>query len=121
MPPSATRKFWRLCKTYYGCGTPLASDTGTAGLLEGNVEKAKALLKEAGYDGRPIVLLQVTDLASLANLGPVAKAQLERVGFKVDMRPADWQTPSRAGHAQGAAGGSRLEHHPVEHRRASTW
>ncbi|MDP2376867.1 ABC transporter substrate-binding protein, partial [Reyranella sp.] len=36
-------KFWRLCKTYYGCGTPLASDKGTQGLLEGNVEKAKAL------------------------------------------------------------------------------
>ncbi|MDI1282884.1 MAG: ABC transporter substrate-binding protein [Reyranella sp.] len=85
-------KFWRLCKTYFGCGTPLASDAGTTGLLEGNVEKAKALMKEAGYDGRPIVLLQVTDLASLANLGPVAKAQLERVGFKVDMRPADWQS-----------------------------
>lgn len=85
-------KFWHLCKTYFGCGTPLASDTGTAGLLEGNVEKAKALMKEAGYDGRPIVLLQVSDLASLANLGPVAKAQLERVGFKVDMRPADWQS-----------------------------
>ncbi len=85
-------QYWRLCKTYYGCGTPLASDKGAEGLLEGNVEKAKALLKEAGYDGRPIVLLQVTDLTSLAALGPVAKAQLERAGFKVDMRPADWQT-----------------------------
>jgi peptide/nickel transport system substrate-binding protein len=85
-------KYWRLCKTYFGCGTPLASEAGTSGLLEGNVEKAKALLKEAGYDGRPIVLLQVSDIASLANLGPVAKAQLERVGFKVDMRPADWQS-----------------------------
>ncbi len=90
--PSAIRSIWRLCKTYFGCGTPLASEAGTNGLLEGNVDKAKALLKEAGYDGRPIVLLQVSDLASLANLGPVAKAQLERVGFKVDMRPADWQT-----------------------------
>lgn len=85
-------KFWRLCKTYYGCGTPLASDSGTTGLLEGDADKARALLKEAGYDGRPIVLLQVSDIASLANLAPVAKAQLERVGFKVDMRPADWQT-----------------------------
>ena len=84
--------FWRLCKSYFGCGTPLASDAGTQGLLEGNVAKAKELIKEAGYDGRPIVLLQVSDLASLANLGPVAKAQLERVGLKVDMRPADWQT-----------------------------
>ena len=85
-------KFWRLCKTYYGCGTPLASDAGTNGLLEGNADKARALLKEAGYDGQPIVLLQVSDIASLANLAPVAKAQLERVGFKVDMRSADWQT-----------------------------
>lgn len=85
-------KYWRLCKTYFGCGTPLASDTGTSGLLEGNAEKARQLLKEAGYDGRPIVLLQVSDIASLSHLGPVAKAQLERVGFKVDMRPADWQT-----------------------------
>lgn len=85
-------KFWRLCKTYYGCGTPLASEAGTTGLLEGDADKARALLKEAGYDGRPIVLLQVSDIASLANLAPVAKAQLERVGFKVDMRPADWQT-----------------------------
>ncbi|MSP75136.1 MAG: ABC transporter substrate-binding protein [Rhodospirillaceae bacterium] len=84
--------FWRLCKSYFGCGTPLASDAGTQGLLEGNVAKAKELIKEAGYDGRPIVLLQVSDLASLANLGPVAKAQLERVGFAVDMRPADWQS-----------------------------
>ena len=84
--------YWRLCKSYYGCGTPLASDAGTAGLLEGNVAKARELLKEAGYDGRPIVLLQVSDISSLANLGPVAKAQLERVGFKVDMRPADWQS-----------------------------
>jgi peptide/nickel transport system substrate-binding protein len=84
--------FWRLCKSYFGCGTPLASDAGTQGLLEGNVARAKELIKEAGYDGRPIVLLQVSDLASLANLGPVAKAQLERVGFTVDMRPADWQS-----------------------------
>ena len=38
------------------------------------------------------MLLQVTDISALANLAPVAKAQLERVGFKVDMRPADWQS-----------------------------
>ena len=58
----------------------------------GDTTKARELLKEAGYDGRPIVLLQVSDIASLANLGPIAKAQFERAGFKVDMRPADWQT-----------------------------
>lgn len=84
--------YWRLCKAYFGCDTPLASDAGMLGMLEGNVAKAKALVQEAGYDGRPIVLLQVTDISVLANLAPVAKAQLERIGLKVDMRPADWQT-----------------------------
>jgi peptide/nickel transport system substrate-binding protein len=84
--------YWRTCKAYYGCGTPLASDAGLAGLLEGNVGKARELVKEAGYDGRPVVLLQITDIAVLSNLAPVAKAQLERIGLKVDMRPADWQT-----------------------------
>jgi peptide/nickel transport system substrate-binding protein len=84
--------YWRECKAYFGCDTPLASDAGLKGLLEGNVAKARELVKEAGYDGRPIVLLQVTDISVLANLAPVAKAQLERIGLKVDMRPADWQT-----------------------------
>lgn len=63
-----------------------------AGLLEGNVARAKELVKEAGYDGRPVVLLQISDIAVLSNLAPVAKAQLERIGLKVDLRPSDWQT-----------------------------
>jgi peptide/nickel transport system substrate-binding protein len=50
------------------------------------------LLKEAGYDGTPIVLLHSTDLASLTNLAPVAKSLMEKGGFKVDMQSSDWQT-----------------------------
>ena len=84
--------YWRLCKAYYGCGTPLASDVGTQGMLDGNLARARELVKESGYDGRPVVLLQITDISVLANLAPVAKAQLERIGVKVDMRPADWQS-----------------------------
>ena len=44
------------------------------GLLESNFAKAQALLKEAGYDGTPIVLLHSTDLQVLTNLAPVAKS-----------------------------------------------
>ena len=36
--------------------------------------------------------MQSTDLQVLTNLAPVAKAQLERAGFKVDMQSMDWQT-----------------------------
>ena len=55
-------------------------------------ESAKELLKEGGYDGTPIVLMQSTDLDVLTNLAPVAKSLLEKAGFKVDMQSMDWQT-----------------------------
>ena len=84
--------YYKLCKSFFPCGSPMSSTKGFDGLLEGNAQKAQALLKEAGYDGTPIVLMQSTDLAVLTNLAPVAKSHLERAGFKVDMQSMDWQT-----------------------------
>jgi peptide/nickel transport system substrate-binding protein len=74
------------------CGTPFETTAGMEGVLNGDSARAAQLLKEAGYDGTPIVLMQSTDLAVLTNLAPVAKAQLEKAGFKVDMQSMDWQT-----------------------------
>jgi peptide/nickel transport system substrate-binding protein len=62
------------------------------GILESNFAESRKLLKEAGYDGTPVVLLQSTDLAVLTNLAQVAKMLLEQGGFKVDMQSMDWQT-----------------------------
>jgi len=84
--------YYKPCKAMFVCGTPLESTKGMDGLLESNFEKSRALLKEAGYDGTPIVLMQSTDLAVLTNLAPVAKNLLEKGGFKVDMQSMDWQT-----------------------------
>src|SRR5258708_21147384 len=85
-------KWFKVCKAAFVCGTPLASDEGMADVLNGNAAKAKQLLQEAGYDGTPVVLMQSTDLPALTNLAPVAKAQLEAAGFKVNMQSMDWQT-----------------------------
>jgi peptide/nickel transport system substrate-binding protein len=84
--------YYKLCKAMFVCGTPLASDKGMDGLLESNFKKAQDLLKQAGYDGTPIVLLHSTDLQVLTNLAPVAKQLMEKAGFKVDMQSMDWQT-----------------------------
>jgi peptide/nickel transport system substrate-binding protein len=62
------------------------------GILQSNFEESKKLLREAGYDGKPIVLMQTTDIAVLINLAPVAKNLLEKGGFKVDLQSMDWQT-----------------------------
>ena len=100
-------EYYKVCNSFYVCGTPLYSEKGMEGLLTSNFEKARALLKEAGYDGTPIVLLHATDVQIIANLGPVAKSLMERAGFKVDMHSIDWQTlvARRARKDAPAAGG----------------
>jgi peptide/nickel transport system substrate-binding protein len=85
-------KYYKTCQSFFPCGSPMSSTKGMEGLLQSNFEKSKALLKEAGYDGTPIVLMHSTDLAVLTNLAPVAKSLMERGGFKVDMQSMDWQT-----------------------------
>ena len=85
-------RYYKVCKTMFGCGTPLENSAGMDGILESRFNESQKILKEAGYDGTPIVLLQSTDLAVLTNLAPVAKTLLERGGFKVDMQSMDWQT-----------------------------
>ena len=85
-------RYYKVCKAMFGCGTPLESHVGMDGILESNFEASKKMLKEAGYDGTPIVILQTSDLAVLTNLAPVAKTLLERGGFKVDVQSMDWQT-----------------------------
>ena len=84
--------YYKLCKAMFICGTPLASDKGFEDKFESNFKKARAMIKEAGYDGTPVVLMHSTDLAVLANLAPVAKSLMEKVGLKVDMQSMDWQT-----------------------------
>ena len=87
-----SKEYYQLCKALFVCGMPFETPAHMDGLLESDFKKARALLKEAGYDGTPIVLMHSTDLYVLTNLAPVAKSLMEKVGFKVDMQSMDWQT-----------------------------
>ena len=84
--------YYTLCKSPYPCGSPLETTRGWEDKLAGNVAKAKELLKEAGYDGTPVVLMHQTDIAGHNQLATVARPQLEAAGFKVDLQAMDWQT-----------------------------
>jgi peptide/nickel transport system substrate-binding protein len=85
-------EYYKVCSAAFVCGTPNAFDVPGGLFVKPDFEKAKALLKEAGYDGTPIVILQSTTLPVLTNTAPVTKALLEQAGFKVDMQPMDFQT-----------------------------
>src|SRR5262249_53547047 len=84
--------YYKPCKALFGCGSKMGREKGMVSLLTSDFDKARALLKEAGYDGTPVVLMQATDLVTVANLAPVAKQLMEKVGFKVDMQSMDWQS-----------------------------
>lgn len=87
-----TPGMYKFCKSMYPCGTPLASDN--TGIYTGMADpkKSQQMLRDAGYDGTPVVLMRPTDLAAIAKLPLVAKQQLEAGGFKVDMQQMDWAT-----------------------------
>jgi len=84
--------YYSVCKAMFICGGPYETTAGFADKYDGNIARAKELLKEGGYDGTTVVLMQSTDLASLTNMAPVAKAAMEKIGMKVEMQPMDWQT-----------------------------
>src|SRR5215475_5252234 len=85
-------RFYRECKSLFPCGLPLESSKGWEDRLNGDAAKARQMLKEAGYDGTPIVVMHQTDLVNHSNLAPVARPLLEAAGFKVDLQAMDWQT-----------------------------
>ncbi len=85
-------EYYKECRSLFPCGSPLESTKGWDDKVRGNVAKAKELLKEAGYDGTPIVMMHQTDTAGHNQLATVAKPQLEAAGFKVDLQAMDWQT-----------------------------
>jgi peptide/nickel transport system substrate-binding protein len=85
-------QYYKVCTAAFVCGTPNGFEIKGDLLTKPDFEKSKALLKEAGYDGSPVVLMQSTTLPVLTNMAPVTKQLLEQGGFKVDMQSMDWQT-----------------------------
>ena len=49
--------YYRTCKALFVCGLPFETTAHMDGLLESNFKKAREILKEANYDGTPVVLM----------------------------------------------------------------
>jgi peptide/nickel transport system substrate-binding protein len=57
-----------------------------------NPEKAKKLLKEAGYTGQPVRWITTKEYEYMYKNALVARQQMEAAGFKVDLQVVDWAT-----------------------------
>ncbi|TYC60668.1 ABC transporter substrate-binding protein [Rhodobacterales bacterium] len=80
------------CAAVFFCDTTYATDVNTDRVLKREPEAAKKLLEEAGYDGTPVTILHVTDIASQDNFYSVLEPMLKDAGFNVDVQPTDWAT-----------------------------
>ena len=85
------RALWRVSKDVFPFGTPY--HTGTDGdLMRGDLTLAAQMLKEAGYTGQPVVVINPTDFPAIHPLGLVTADMLKKIGMNVDLQETDWGT-----------------------------
>jgi peptide/nickel transport system substrate-binding protein len=83
------------CWAVFACGFPLETNAGVGDFGKpspANIAKAKALLKEAGYNNEPIVLMNPTENAVISAMTVMSGQLLKNAGFNVDMQAMDWGT-----------------------------
>jgi peptide/nickel transport system substrate-binding protein len=92
------------CRSIYMCDAPLTTDAGTEVFRNAGIPRARELLREAGYNNEPVVILHAETSALLNPIGLVVADQLRRAGFNVDLRTSDFATVAQR----------RLSRAPVE-------
>ena len=80
------------CAAWFLCGSPLESSAGARGLQRIDIPKAKALLAEAGYDGRKIVFMDPSDQPANHAATLTIVANMRKAGLNVDAPAMDWAT-----------------------------
>lgn len=87
--PSLYMKF---CGAFFLCNS--ANQTEVGAVKKPDIAKAKALLKEAGYNGEKLILLNPTDRPQYSAAIMVLAESLKRAGVAVDLQASDWSTIS---------------------------
>src|SRR6202022_3675348 len=83
-------QYSRACPSVFAWGGPSAPMIGGEPMMEHDLTRARQLVKESGYDGRPIVVLHITDIPFLNPAAIVTRQRLETIGFKVILKAMDW-------------------------------
>jgi peptide/nickel transport system substrate-binding protein len=103
-------KYYKACPSLFMCGG-LPYETAV-GAPKPDLERAKRLLKEGGYDGRPIVVMDPTDTPYAHGPALVTAEVLRSLGATVDLQAMDWSTmvQRRAKKEPPAQGGWNIFH-----------
>jgi peptide/nickel transport system substrate-binding protein len=83
---------YQVCHAFFVCGSPQETNAGVPEGIGRNMERARQLIRESGYDGRPIVLMDPTDNPFLHAATLVLAQQLQQAGMRVDVQAMDFAT-----------------------------
>jgi len=87
------KDFWNLNPSLFATSTQWYDPNAGAGIYNtANLERAKQLLAESGYDGSPLVILDQRENLVYAQTAIALKTQLEAIGFSVDLQLLDEAT-----------------------------
>jgi peptide/nickel transport system substrate-binding protein len=80
----------KACHAFFVCGSPLESSAGVPPRIGKDLGRARQLMKQAGYDGRPIVVLHPTDIQFMNIATLVLAEDLKSIGVNVDLQAMDF-------------------------------
>ncbi|SDR51025.1 peptide/nickel transport system substrate-binding protein [Rhizobiales bacterium GAS113] len=83
-------KWWKNCASFFICGGPFGTQSGTDAFGKPNIELAKKLLAEAGYKGEKLVMMSSKDIAPIGQMAEVVADELTKAGVNVDLIWSDW-------------------------------
>ncbi len=96
---------WKPCPSFFTPGTALYSEEGGEALKgKRDLDKAKALLKEGGYDGMPVTCLVAQDQPITKAFGEITADLLKKIGMNVDFVATDWGTVGQRRASKNAPG-----------------
>ena len=84
-----TRPPWRCAIRSFPCGTTYGTEVSLP-VQKGDLAAAKAMIKEAGYNGQKAVIINPTDFATIGPLGDITYDMLRKIGINVEMQATDW-------------------------------
>ncbi len=92
------------CLSVYMCDATYSTEAGADRFRRPSAERAREMLRAAGYNNERVVILHSGDSALISPVSLVAIEQLRRAGFNVDVRSTDWSSVAQM----------RLNRNPVE-------
>jgi peptide/nickel transport system substrate-binding protein len=78
------------CPSVLTCESPYAADN--IGGPGANVERARQMLRESGYNNEKVIILHPADLPSGSALAPVTEQLLKSIGLNVQVDSMDWNS-----------------------------